>query len=154
MDTTALDRQIGDLVWCFYNGLRASNSILQVFDMLRQEAPEPARQASAIFFDDLCKSVPGAEALVNWNEVSPSPLSFPLAEPLERWKQAYPSPYIAKVAEKILEYQQKGGHLADMLEPLEMEFVRKSGSDPAFYEAMRREAEEIGASLPERALKH
>lgn len=150
MDTTALDRQIGDLVWCFYNGLRASYSILQVFDMLRQEAPEPARGSSASFFDDLCKSIPGADALLNWNAVGPSLLSLPLVEPLERWKQAYPSPYIAKVAEKILEYQQKGGHLADMLEPLEAEFVRKSGSDPAFYEAMRREAKDIGAKLPER----
>jgi hypothetical protein len=96
-------------------------------------------------------SVTGAEALVNWNEASPSILSFLLVEPLERWKQAFPSPHIAIVAKKILEYQQKGGQLADMLEPLEEEFIQQSGSDPTFYPAMRREAVEIGAKLPERA---
>jgi len=100
--------------------------------MLSKEAPEPARGASKIVFNGLSKS-------------------FPLEKVLEQWNQAYPSPHIAKVAEKILEHQQKGGHLADMLEPLEAEFIHESGSDPAFYEAMRREAKDIGAPLPERA---
>jgi hypothetical protein len=50
-----------------------------------------------------------------------------------------------------MEYQQIGGHLADMLEPLEGEFVQQSGSNTAFYPGMRREVEQIGARLPERA---
>ena len=152
MEPTAVDRQMGDLVWSFYTGLNAGYSIPQVLDMLSREAPEPARGACKSLFEDLLQSVPMAEALVNWNEVFPSPQSVPLAKALEHWKQAYPSPHVAKVAEKILEYQQTGGHLAALLEPLEAEFIRQAGSDPAFYEAMRTEAKRIGASLPERAV--
>ena len=133
MELTALDRQMGDLVWCFYNGLRAGYSTPQVFDMLSREAPEPARGACKSLFEDLLQSVPMAEAL-------------------EKWKQAYPSPLLAQVAEKMMEQQRAGGHLADLLVPLEAEFIRQAGSDPAFYEAMRTEAKRIGAKLPERAV--
>jgi len=133
MELTALDRQMGDLVWSFYNGLRAGYSTPQVLDMLSREAPEPARGACKSLFEDLLQSVPMAEAL-------------------EKWKQAYPSPLLAQVAEKMMEQQRAGGHLADLLVPLEAEFIRQAGSDPAFYEAMRTEAKQIGASLPERAV--
>ena len=71
---------------------------------------------------------------------------------LDLWKQAYPSQQVAKVAGKIPEYQQIGGHLADMLEPLETEFTLQLGTDPSFYPAMRFQAQQIGAVLPARVL--
>jgi hypothetical protein len=151
MDTTTLDRQMGDLVWCFYSALRAGYNLPQVFEQLSQEVPEPARGACKSFYADLCQSVPESNGLVNWNEVWRSPQSISLDKVLEHWKHAYPSAHIIKVSEKIQEWQKSGGHLADLIEPLEVEFVAQSGSDPAFYPAMRQEAVQIGARLPERA---
>ena len=151
MDLTTLDGQMGDLVWCFYNSLRASYNILQVLDILSREAPEPARSACKSLFDELYASVPGAEDIVNYDQARTYPWNIPMVEALERWKKAYPSPHIAKVADKILERQRFGGHLGDLLEPLEAEFISQSGSDPAFYPLMRQQEVEIGAPLPERA---
>jgi hypothetical protein len=118
-----------------------------VFEQLSHQAPEPARGTCKSFYDDLCQSVPEAKGLVNWNEVWRSPQSFSLDKVLEHWKQSYPSAHIVKMAEKIQEWQKAGGHLADLIEPLEAKFVAQSGSDPAFYPVMRREAVEIGATL-------
>ena len=132
MDTTALDRQMGDLVWCFISGLRAGFSITQVFDMLNQEAPESAKGTCKIIFNDLLQNVP-------------------LVEALEKWKQAYPSALLAKVADRIIEEQLDSGYLVELLVPLEAEFIRQAGSDPAFYKAMRRDSKQIEAPLPERA---
>ena len=153
MDLSTLDRQMGDWVWCVYNGLRAGYSLPQVLDILSQEAPEPARGASKSLLEALRATVPEAQALVNWHEAMRAAQSAPLREALEQWKQAYPSPQVTKVAEKILEYQLTGGHLADLLEPLEAEFVQQSGSDSSFYDAMRHQVEQIGATLPGRVLK-
>jgi len=150
MELSTLDRQMGDWVWCVYNGLRAGYSLPQALDILSQEAPEPARGASKNLWEALQTSVPDAQALVNWHQYIRSGQGAPLAEVLEQWKQAYPSAHIAQVAEKILEYQLTGGHLADLLEPLEAEFVRQSGSDPSFYDAMRLQVKQIGATLPGR----
>lgn len=153
MDSSTLDSQMGDWVWCIYNGLRAGYSLPQALEIMGQQAPEPARGASKSLLEGLQRIVPDAQAMANWHNTIRSAQNTLLAEALEHWKQAYPSAHIAQVAEKILEYQVEGGHLADLLEPLEAEFVQQSGSDPSFYEAMRLQVKQIGATLPGRVMK-
>jgi Flp pilus assembly protein TadB len=128
----ALDRQLGDMIWSISCGLRAAYSVRQVFEALASEAPEPAATAARNFLEALEKNG-----------------SYEAA--LRAWKEAIPSPSLARLAALLELHRQSGGNLADLIDPLGEELVRERGSDPAFYEPMRKQAKILGATVPERA---
>lgn len=139
---TPLDKQLSDMVWCIVTGLRAGYNLLQVLEVLSQEAPEPAASTSKWLQGDLHQG-----------------LSLEVA--LAKWKAAFPSVYIARLADTILESKRlfgdhtvleefKGGPLAEMLDPLEKELLREAGEDPAFHKIIRQMAQQLGAELPDR----
>ena len=128
----ALDRQLGDMIWSISCGLRAAYNVRQVFEALAAEAPEPAATAARRFLEALEKGG-----------------GYEFA--LRAWKEAIPSPSLARLADLLDHHRQTGGNLADMIDPLGEELVRERGSDPAFYEPMRKQAKILGATVPERA---
>jgi Flp pilus assembly protein TadB len=125
-----LDKQCSDLAWSIATGLRAGYDLRQVFTVLSSEAPEPAASASRLLLAEFEKG-PNAETA------------------LATWKQALPSAAIGRLA-ALLERDQAGGSLPDLLDPLSEDLLREYGSDPAFYDSMRRQAEMLGARVPER----
>ena len=130
-DTTTFDHQLGDIVWMIINGLRAAYSLEQVFEALSKEVPEPGASAFKRLHADLNAGLSLDEAFANL-------------------KQAVPSQHLADVLAVI---QQHGldYETADLLESLSEKIVAQAGSDPALYPAMHRQAENLGASVPERA---
>jgi Flp pilus assembly protein TadB len=128
----ALDRQLGDMIWSISCGMRAGYNVRQVFEALAAEAPEPAATAARRFLAGLEKGG-GFESA------------------LRAWKEAFPSPSLARLADLLDQHHQAGGNLADLIDPLGDELVRERGSDPAFYEPMRKQAKILGASVPDRA---
>lgn len=127
-----LDQQLADLTWSIATGLRAGYSLRQVFEALAVEAPEPAASACKCLLAELDQGVDQTTALANW-------------------QRAIPSAALARLAE-VLKRPEQSGSLADLLDPLSEDLLRACGSDPAFYAPMRREAEQLGAKVPERAL--
>lgn len=128
----ALDRQLGDLVWSISTGLRAGYNLKEVFQAMTAEAPEPAASACKRLLAELEQGKDYAAALA-------------------AWKQSVSSPRLARIIDVMAAHLQAGGNLADQLDPLGEELLREVGSDPAFYPAMRREAHQLGAKVPERA---
>jgi tight adherence protein B len=131
-DTTSFDRQLADMVWMMTTALRAGYPIRQVFEQLASEAPEPAASACAQVVADLNSGLPLNQALTNWQQV-------------------VPSIYLGDVVTAILKHQQTGGNLPTVLEPVGETILGKVGTDTAFLPAMRRLAQSVGASLPQRA---
>lgn len=131
--STALDLQLGDLAWCIATGLRAGYSLPQVFEAISIEAPEPAASACKLLVTELQKGADMKTALSNW-------------------KQALPSPALSRLVGVLDQPCEIDGFLADQLDPLSEEFLAQYGSDPAFYPSMRREAEQLGAEVPGRAI--
>ncbi len=127
----ALDRQLGDMIWSISCGLRAAYSVRQVFEAVAAEAPEPAATAARRFLEAWEKSGSYESAL-------------------GAWKEAIPSPALARLADLLEQQRQSGGNLADIIDPLGEELVRELGSDPAFYEPMRKQAKILGATVPDR----
>jgi tight adherence protein B len=130
--TISFDRQMGDLVWSLVTGLRAAYSLSQVIEAMAINAPEPTASALRRLDADL-------------------KAGLSLDEGLENLLEAVPSQYLEQVVAVILEQRRAGGNLADLLEPLVDGILQQVGSDGAFYPAMRKEAEQLGAPLPERA---
>jgi Flp pilus assembly protein TadB len=127
-----LDQQLGDMVWSITTGLHAAYNLVQVFEAISKEAPEPASSAAKQFLDEIGHGSDEKTAL-------------------NRMRQAFPSPYMDRLVNAILEFQKTGVNLGDALEPLSEEFLSECGTDPAFYEFMREEARQLGAMVPERA---
>jgi hypothetical protein len=158
--STALDRQLSDMVWSVTTGLRAGYDLRQVFEVISKAAPEPAALTAQIFLDEIAKGTDVKTALACM-------------------KRAFPSPFLDRLISAILELQQTGLNLADLvdlqrealfeecrddpsyfepqrkladaLEPLIDELLDECGSDPAFYEFMRGAARQLGTRVPERA---
>jgi hypothetical protein len=131
-DTAAYDRQAGDLVWMMVTGLRAAYSLPQVIEAISLEAPEPTASAFKRLHTDLASGLPLEQGLANL-------------------VKAVPSRHLAQVVAVIEEQRKSGGHLAELLDLLVDEILAQSPSDGTFYPAMRREAEQLGAQVPERA---
>ena len=131
-DTAAFDRQAGDLVWSLVTGLRAAYSLPQVIEAISLEAPEPTASAFKRLHAELTSGLPLEQGLANM-------------------LKAVPSKYLQQVVAVIEEQRKSGGHLAWMLEPLVDDILKQVPSDGAFYPAMRKEAKELGASVPDRA---
>jgi len=130
-DTTAFDRQLGDVVWMIVSGLRAAYNLEQIADALSKELPEPAASAFRRLHADLRAGLALDEAFANL-------------------KRAVPSVHLAEALAII----QQHGHdyaTADLLEDLSEHLVAQLGSDPALYPAMQRQAEALGGPVPERA---
>ncbi len=158
--SAALDQQLSDMVWSITTGLRAGYDLLQVFEVISKEAPEPAAAVAKGFLEAVASGADVKTALAGM-------------------KRAFPSPFLDRLISVILELQQTGLNLADLvdrqrealfeercndpsyfepqrrladaLEPLSDELLNECGSDPAFYEFMRDEAKQLGARVPERA---
>lgn len=130
----ALDQQIGDMVWSIATGLRAGYNLREVFQALSAEAPEPAASACRLLLADLEKGLD-------------------LGAALAAWKQALPSAPLARLADLLDHHLRAGGHLPGLLDDLEADLLREYGSDPAYYPAMRREAGQLGAKIPARAIE-
>jgi hypothetical protein len=131
-DTAAFDRQMGDLVWSITTGLFAGYSLPQVIYAMSQEAPEPTASAFKRLHAELTSGLPLEQGLANL-------------------VKEVPSKHLAQVVAVIEEQRKSGGHLAWMLEPLVDDILKQVPSDGAFYPAMRQEAKDLGAQLPERA---
>ena len=131
-DTAAFDRQAGDLVWMIVTGLLAAYSLPQVIEAISLEAPEPTASAFKRLHTELTSGLPLEQGLANL-------------------LKAVPSKHLAQVVAVIEEQRKSGGHLAWMLEPLVDDILKQVPSDGSFYPAMRREAEQLGATVPERA---
>jgi hypothetical protein len=130
-DTTSFDRQLGDVVWMIINGLRAGYDLRQVFEALSKETPEPAASAFKRLHADLSAGLALDEAIANL-------------------KREIPSQHLADVL-AIIQQQLQDWETADLLEPLREKIIAQAGSDPALYAAMHRQAETLGATVPERA---
>jgi hypothetical protein len=129
--TESFDHQLGDAVWMLVNGLRAAYSLKQVLWAVAQETPEPIASAFRQLSNDL-------EA------------GLPLDEACEKLKKAIPSAHLAEVL-RVIQQQRQDWETAALLAKLSEEIIAQAGSDPALYEAMRVQARELGATLPERA---
>ncbi len=133
MDTLSFDRQLGDVIWMMVTGLRSGYSLLQVFDTLSQETPEPSRSAFKQLFADLRSGLGYEVAFANLQKTVPSRR---LDEILEAIKN---------------NDNYEGGMLPELLDRLSDKFLQEVGSDPAMYEAMRTLATWVQAKVPERA---
>jgi Flp pilus assembly protein TadB len=131
MDTTPLDRQLGDFVYTVVTALRSGYSLRQIFETLSTRAPEPTASALVGLVSDLEVGCTYDEAFANV-------------------RAAWPSPHLARIAETLARHQQIGGNLADQLDPLGEQIYQAAGSDEAFYPEMRALAKAVGASLPDR----
>jgi tight adherence protein B len=132
VDTTPLDRQLGDLVTVLAMALRSGYSLRQAFGTLSARAPQPTAGVLQAWVADL-------EAGHTYDQA------------FAHMQQAWPSPHLAQIGEAIARNQQIGGNLADQLDPLGEQIYRAVGSDEAFYPEMRHLAEAVGAPLPDRA---
>jgi Flp pilus assembly protein TadB len=130
-DTTSFDRQLGDIVWMIITGLRAGYNLKQVFEALSRETPEPAASVFKRLNADLGAGLGFDQAFANL-------------------KQFVPSKYLSDVL-AVIQLQRQDWETANLLEPLSEEIVAQAGSDPALYTAMHRQAEILGANVPERA---
>jgi hypothetical protein len=128
---TAFDRQLSDMIWSIATGLRAGYRFPEVLEALAQQAPEPTASVCRRFLTELAANP-----------------DLPTA--ITRWSQAYPSTGLARLTALVLAHAERGGNLADQLEPLGEQLGQEYGSDPAFYPAMRSEAEMLGAKVPQR----
>ena len=128
---SGLDRQAGDLTWALSTGLKAGYGLRQVLEVLSAEAPEPAASACSALLAEMGK---GADMVTT----------------LSNWKKTFSSPSLARLVDALINHDRTGGSLPDMLDPLSEEIIRDWGSDPSFYEPMRRQAAELGARVPER----
>ena len=132
IDTTSLDYQLADLVWMMVTALRAGYSVQQVLEQLAAEVPQPAAGACARLAAELQSGLTLDKAFANW-------------------QQKTASTYLPDIVAVMHEHQQNGGNLADMLTPVADQLLKTAGTDPAFYPAMRRLANNVGAALPARA---
>jgi Flp pilus assembly protein TadB len=131
MDTTTLDRQLGDCVYVLVTALRAGYTLRQSLEVMAQVAPEPTVSVFQGLLADLEAGCTYDEAFANAQKTRPSP-------------------YLAQIIETILQNQQTGGNLADQLAPLSELIYHTVGTDEAFYPEMRRQAQELGNLLPDR----
>ena len=131
-DTTAFDRQAGDMVWSIVTGLYAGYSLPQVIEAIGIEAPEPTASAFRRLHADLDAGLTLEQGLANM-------------------LKAVPSKHLKQVVAVIEEQRKTGGNLAWLLAPLVDEILQQVPSDGSFYPAMRQEAKDLGAQLPERA---
>jgi hypothetical protein len=131
-DTLAFDRQMGDLVWSLMTGLFAGYSLPQVIEAISLSAPEPTASAFKRLHADLTAGLPLEQGLANL-------------------LKAVPSQHLGQVIAVIEEQRKTGGNLAWLLEPLVDGILKQVPSDGSFYPAMRREAAQLGAQVPERA---
>jgi Flp pilus assembly protein TadB len=132
MDTTFLDRQLGDFVCVLGMALRAGYSVRQAMEAMSNRAPEPTASVCSGWMADLEAGCTYDEAYANVRE-------------------AWPSPDLAQIVETIVRHQQTGGNLADRLEPLSEQILQAVGTDGAFYPEMRKLANAVQGALPERA---
>jgi hypothetical protein len=131
-DTAAFDRQAGDMVWSMMTGLFAGYSLSQVIEAISIQAPEPTASAFKRLHAELTSGLPLEQGLANL-------------------VKAVPSKHLAQVVAVIEEQRKTGGNLAWLLAPLVDEILQQVSSDGSFYPAMRQEAKDLGAQLPERA---
>ncbi len=131
-DTLALDRQLGDMVWSVTVALRSGFSVRQGMEMIAQEGPEPTASMCRQMIQDLDKGLSFDQV---WADL----------------KATWPSPYMTRIVETMQEQLRVGGNLATLLDPLVQEIRQTAGSDGAFYPAMREQARQLGAQLPEYA---
>lgn len=129
-DTTAFDRQLGDIIWMVTVALRSGYSLPQAIDSLSQETTEPACSIFKQVHKDLQRGLT-------------------LDEALTKLKKVVPSTHLAEVLVVIQEHQ-KGDNLANLLAPMAERISQQAGSDPGLYAAMRKQAKILGAALPER----
>lgn len=130
-DTLAFERQLGDLAWSITTGLRAGYPLAQVIEAISINAPEPTASAFKRLHADL-----GA--------------GLSLEQGLANLQKAVPSECLGQVIAAMLEDHETGWMLANRLETLVEGILEQFPSDGAFYPAMREEATQLGAQVPER----
>lgn len=134
MDTTALDRQLGDLVYVLVTALRSAYTLRESLEVVAREGPEPTAGAFQGWLNDL-------EAGCTYNEA------------FANLQQAWPSPYLAQIVETIVQNQLSGGSLGNQLDPLSEQIYQAVGTDEAFYPVMRVQSQQLGRPLPDRVRK-
>ncbi|MBN1875623.1 MAG: type II secretion system F family protein [Anaerolineae bacterium] len=132
-DTTAFDRQLGDVVGLMTHALRAGYSMQQIFEKLSTLDVEPTVSIFKTLVTDLQTG---------------STLDETFAHVQETW----PSPYLARVIAVIQQQHQLGGNLALMLDPVGEEILAEVGTDKALYSEMREMVRQLGGTVPERLL--
>jgi Flp pilus assembly protein TadB len=131
MDTTDLDRQLGDLVYVLVTALRSAYTLRESLEVVVWEGPEPTAGAFQGWLNDLEAGCTYDKAFGNL-------------------KQAWPSPHLAQIVETIVQHQQSGGNLAEQLDPLSDQIYQAVGTDEAFYPVMRIQSQQLGRPLPDR----
>jgi Flp pilus assembly protein TadB len=131
MDTTALDRQLSDFVYIVVVGLRSEYSVRQIYEAQSKRAPEPTASALQGWVADLEAGCTYDKAFANMQE-------------------AWPSPYLAQIVETIRRNQERGGNLADQLDPLVEQIHEAVGTDKAFYPEIRELAHAVSGPIPDR----
>ncbi len=126
---TAMDQQIdsqaGDLAWSIATGLRAGYALREIIAQLASLAPEPTASACRKLLAELEAGKEMREALAVWTQTPGG---------------------LARLAAALLDHDR-----AESLDALSQALLRECGSDPAFYPAMREQAQALGAKTPERA---
>ena len=132
MDTTALDRQMGDMVWMVACALRSAYNVRQAFEALAGVEPEPTASMCKRLVADLQEGLTLEAALAHLQET-------------------YPSSYLARLAQAIGLHGEAGGKLARSLVAIADQALADVGSDRALFPRLRETAMTLGAPIPERA---
>ncbi|GEM_PF-5212048 len=110
-DITQFDRQLGGAMQMVVTHLRLGYPTRMIFEKLAQTLPQPA----AGIFHRL--------ATLTYTEME-------IITELEHINQEIPSEHLRQVVTALWQHHYRGGELADRLEPVAEEIVRKAGLDP------------------------
>lgn len=130
MDTTAFDRQFGDLMVIVTVSLRAGYSLRQTLEIAAGLVPEPTGSVLKQWLAHL-------EAGDSYDEA--------FAQLLEDC----PSPYLAQFVDVVRHHQEVGGNLAFMLDEVGQHVREQVESDGALFPYIRDLCEQVAAQVPD-----
>jgi tight adherence protein B len=130
VDTTAFDRQFGDLMVIVSVSLRAGYSLRQTLEIAAGLVPEPTGGVLKQWLAHL-------EAGESYDEA--------FAQLLEDC----PSPYLAQFVDMVRHHQEVGGNLASMLDEVGQRVREQVESDGAMFPYIRDLCEQVAAQIPD-----
>jgi Flp pilus assembly protein TadB len=110
LDTKLFDQQLGSTVKSMTTLLRAGYSVLQAFDMIATQSPEPVSSTFKRVLDEIQAGKPAPDALADL-------------------KTRVNSPHLTQVVDTMLQQRQTGGNLADQLDPIASAISQAVGED-------------------------
>lgn len=130
MDTTAFDRQFGDLMVIVTVSLRSGYSLRQTLEIAAGLGPEPTGSVLKQWLAHLEGGDSYDEAFV-------------------QLLQDCPSPYLAQFVDVVRHHQEVGGNLALMLDEVGQHIREQVESDGALFPYIRDLCQQVAARVPE-----